>query len=76
MCNVFKALVTRFVKSVKELKSQENVTIYCDLRQLMTYIKEAHGGVFRRVALSGLLDSADRPNKRSNSNIQTTRVIR
>ncbi|XP_046741954.1 protein unc-80 homolog isoform X2 [Diprion similis] len=76
MCNVFKTLVTRFVKSFKELKSQENVTIHCDLRQLMTYIKEAHGGVFRRVALSGLLDSADRPNKRNNSNIQTTRVIR
>ncbi|XP_043793963.1 protein unc-80 homolog isoform X2 [Apis laboriosa] len=73
---VFKALVTRFVKSLKELKSQENVCLYCDVRQFMSYVKEVHGGAFRRVALSGILDSADRPNKRCNSNVQTTRVIR
>lgn len=73
---VFKALVTRFVKSMKELKSQENVYLYCDVRQFMSYVKEVHGGAFRRVALSGILDSADRPNKRCNSNVQTTRVIR
>jgi hypothetical protein len=41
----------------------------------MTYIKEAHGGVFRRVALSGLLESANRPHKKEHS-MQTTRVIR
>lgn len=41
----------------------------------MSYIKEAHGGVFRRVALSGLIDSANRPNKRS-ENMQTAKVIR
>lgn len=73
---VFKTLVTRFVNSTKELKSQENIGIYCDLRQFMTYVKEAHGGIFRRVALSGILDSTDRPNKRCNSKVQTTRVIR
>lgn len=73
---VFKPLVTRFVKSLKELKSQENISLYCDLRQFMSYVKEVHGGAFRRVALSGILDSSDRPNKRCNSNVQTTRVIR
>lgn len=41
----------------------------------MTYVKEAHGGVFRRVALSGLLDSANRPDKQQPTT-QTTRVIR
>lgn len=41
----------------------------------MTYIKEAHGGVFRRVALSGLIDSANRSSKKP-ENVQTTRVIR
>ncbi|KAG7191052.1 hypothetical protein KM043_007098 [Ampulex compressa] len=73
---VFKQLVSRFVKSIKELKSQENIGLYCDIRQFMTYVKEAHGSIFKRVALSGILDSADRPNKRCNSNVQTTRVIR
>ncbi|XP_066993860.2 protein unc-80 homolog [Anabrus simplex] len=75
IANVFKTLVTRFVKSLKELKAQENMALYCDVRQLMTYIKEAHGGVFRRVALSGLLDSANRPHRKE-ANLQTTRVIR
>lgn len=41
----------------------------------MTYVKEAHGGTFRRVALSALIDTADRPAKRE-ANVQTTRVIR
>lgn len=49
--------------------------LYCDVRQLMTYIKEAHGGVFRRVALSGLLESASRPHRKE-PNTQTTRVIK
>ncbi|GLV31802.1 uncoordinated 80 [Carabus blaptoides fortunei] len=72
---VFKALVTRFVNSIKEIKLQENLAIYCEIRQLMTYIKEGHGGTFRRVALSALLDTANRPNKKE-ANMQTTRVIR
>ncbi|XP_011346095.1 protein unc-80 homolog isoform X3 [Ooceraea biroi] len=76
MACIFKVLVTRLMDFSKQLKSQENVNLYCDVRQLMTYVKEAHGGIFRRVALSGILDSADRPNKRCNSNVQTTRVIR
>ena len=76
MSCVFKVLVTRLIGSTKQLKAQENISLYCDVRHLMTYVKEAHGGIFRRVALSGILDSADRPNKRCNSNMQTTRVIR
>lgn len=32
-------------------------SLFCDVRQLMAYIKEIHGGTYRRVALSGLLDS-------------------
>ena len=35
--------------------------LYCDVRQLLAYIKDVHGGIFRRVLLSGLLDSAARP---------------
>lgn len=49
--------------------------MYCEIRQLITYIKEGHGSAFRRVALSALLDTADRPSKKE-SNVQTTRVIR
>lgn len=41
----------------------------------MIYVKEGHGNVFRCVALSALLDSADRPSKKE-TNVQTTRVIK
>lgn len=58
------------------LKTAENMSLYCDIKQFVTYVKEAHGGVFRRVALSGILDSSDRPNKRCTSCVKTTRVIR
>lgn len=72
---VFKALVTRFVTAFKELKSNENIALYCDVRQLITYVKGAHGGPFRRTALSGIMAVTPRPNKKS-PNLQTTRVIR
>jgi protein unc-80 len=72
---VFKTMISRFVDSFKELKSQENIALYCDVRQLVTYVKGAHGGVFRRVALSGILAVTPRPNKKAPS-MQTTRVIR
>ena len=52
---VFKTMISRFVHSLKDLKGSENVALYCDVRQLVTYVKGAHGGPFRRVALSGIL---------------------
>lgn len=72
---VFKALVTRFVDAQKELKSSENMALYCDVRQLINYIKGAHGGPFRRVALSGILAVTPRPHKKG-PQMTTTRVIR
>ncbi|KAF7271721.1 hypothetical protein GWI33_015431 [Rhynchophorus ferrugineus] len=71
----FKPLVTRFVEASKEIRAPENLSLYCEIRQLMTYVKEGHGGSFRRVALSALLDTAEKNNKKE-GNMQTTRVIR
>jgi len=45
------------------------------VRLFTSYVKEVHGGVFRRVALSGLIDSAERPHKRR-PKTQTTRIVR
>ncbi|XP_077556955.1 unc80, NALCN channel complex subunit isoform X2 [Haemaphysalis longicornis] len=70
-----KALVTRLAKCSRELKNQENMSLYCDLRQLMSHVHDNHGGVFRRVALSGMLDCADRPNKKKNY-VPGTRIVR
>ncbi|KAJ8932970.1 hypothetical protein NQ314_014301 [Rhamnusium bicolor] len=75
MSHVFKPVVTRFVESSKDIKLPENLGLYCEIRQLMTYVKEGHGSIFRRVAMSALIDTADRPTKKE-ANIQTTRVIR
>ncbi|KAM7300742.1 protein unc-80 homolog [Ixodes scapularis] len=71
----FKALVTRLARCGKDLKNQDNMSLYCDLRQLMSYVHDNHGGIFRRVALSGMLDSADRPNKKKNY-VPGTRIVR
>ena len=72
---IFKSLVTRCVQSFKELKCQEQIALYSDVRQLITYIKNAHGGTFRRVALSGSIDVTPKPHKKA-YDLQTTRVIR
>ncbi|KAI5699064.1 hypothetical protein M8J75_015861 [Diaphorina citri] len=73
--STFKTLVTRFIRSAKELKTPENMAMYHDVRQLMQYVKEAHGGTFRRVVLSGLIDTAIKPHRKE-PDIQTTRVVR
>ncbi|XP_034126697.1 protein unc-80 homolog isoform X1 [Drosophila guanche] len=72
---VFKPLVSRFVEASKDLKSPENIALYGDIRQLVTYVKGAHGGPFRMVALSGILAVTPRPHKKGPT-AQTTRVIR
>lgn len=72
---VFKVLVSRCVQSFKELKCQENVALYSDVRQLITFIKNAHGGAFRRVVLSGAIDVTPKPHKKAYE-LQTTRVVR
>ena len=38
-------------------------TFYGELRQLLRFVKESYGGVFWKVALSGLLDSAFKESK-------------
>lgn len=54
---VFKKLVSRLAAMSKELRSTENMALYCDVRQLVCYIYENDGNSFRRVALSALVDS-------------------
>ncbi|KAF4014159.1 hypothetical protein G4228_005365 [Cervus hanglu yarkandensis] len=67
---MFKSLITRCASTTHELHSPENLGLYCDIRQLVQFIKEAHGNVFRRVALSALLDSAEKlaPGKKVEEN--------
>ncbi|XP_078453386.1 protein unc-80 homolog [Lampetra planeri] len=66
----FKALITRCASATHELHSSDNLGLYCDIRQLVQFIKESHGNVFRRVALSALLDSAEKvnPSKKTEHN--------
>lgn len=75
MAAIFRPLVTRFVDALAELRCPEHLSLFCDVRQLVVYVKSAHGGPFRLVALSGILAVTPRPNKRQ-PNVQTTRVIR
>ncbi|XP_077570796.1 protein unc-80 homolog isoform X4 [Stigmatopora nigra] len=76
---MFKSLITRCASTTHELHSPENLGLYCDIRQLVQFIKEAHGNVFRRVALSALLDSAEKvtaakkPEEKDESKLQAPR---
>ncbi|KAK2489676.1 hypothetical protein MC885_015634, partial [Smutsia gigantea] len=72
---MFKSLITRCASTTHELHSPENLGLYCDIRQLVQFIKEAHGNVFRRVALSALLDSAEKlaPGKKVEENEQESK---
>ncbi|CAF0812442.1 unnamed protein product, partial [Didymodactylos carnosus] len=55
---IFKPFVTRLVVMKEYLMSSENVGLYSECRAFLTCVKENHGGIFRLVAFSSLLDSA------------------
>lgn len=57
---VYKKLVSKLIDKFSWLKSQDNLTLYNDVRSLMNYVKNSHGGVFRRVVLSALLESTQK----------------
>ena len=53
----YRRVVSKLVDKLSWLKLPENDQQYLDVRGLMHYVKQWHGGTFRRVVLSGLLDS-------------------
>lgn len=57
---LYKKLVTKLIDKFGWLKAADNQTLYNDVRSYMNYVKIYHGGVFRRVALSGMLDSTNK----------------
>ncbi|CAL8099332.1 unnamed protein product [Orchesella dallaii] len=73
---VFKKLITRLAAVSKELRATENMALYCDVRQFVNYVYENDGNTFRKAALSALLDSVDKPNRKDARQTQTTRIVR
>ncbi len=58
---IYRRLVARLMERLAWLKgSQDNADLYTDVRSLMNYVKNAHGGVFRRVVLGALIESAQK----------------
>ncbi|XP_052063828.1 protein unc-80 homolog [Mytilus californianus] len=62
--NILKPFISKCVENTRELYSSDNISMFCDIRQFIAYVKEIHGGTFRRVELSGLLDSLDKLKKK------------
>ncbi|UJR28934.1 hypothetical protein I4U23_010152 [Adineta vaga] len=53
---IFKPFVTRLIMMKEYLMSSENVALYGECRAFLSCIKENHGGIFRLVVFSSLLD--------------------
>ncbi|KAK3733911.1 hypothetical protein QZH41_000981 [Actinostola sp. cb2023] len=75
---ILDAILKPLVSRVAEMKLTEldALTFYGELRQLLRYIKDNYGGVFWKVAMSGLMDCAYKGKKEeadavSKSTIQT-----
>ncbi|CAF4414152.1 unnamed protein product [Rotaria socialis] len=54
---IFKPLVTRINQMEEHLLIPDNVKLYSECRAFLTYVKEHHGGIFRSVAFSSLIDA-------------------
>lgn len=53
---LLKPIVNRLIDMKEEIMNQENLYLFSDLRSLFGYIKENHGGVFRKVLFSNMLE--------------------
>lgn len=73
---VLKLLVNRFVVSLPELKLHDNMQLYHDIKQFLTFLKGVHGGPYRVVALSGIIDVTPTVHKKDPFVLHTTRIIR
>jgi len=54
----FKLLITRMASMNKELKLQENTSLYCDIRRLISFIRDNYQNLLRSIVLSALIDCA------------------
>ena len=54
---VFKPLVTKLVDKLAWLKSAENLSLYSDVRGLLSFVRTNHGAIYRRTILCAMLDS-------------------
>lgn len=54
--NSFKQLITRMATVSKELKFQENTSLYYDVRRLISFIRDSYNSTFRSIVLSALID--------------------
>ncbi|KAL5280592.1 unc-80 family protein [Megaselia abdita] len=73
---VLKLLVSRFVVSLPDLKHHDNMQLYHDIKQFLTFLKGVHGGPYRIVALSGIIDVTPTVHKKDPFVLHTTRIIR
>lgn len=54
---IFEPFVERLIGLQRDLNVQENMSLYCEVRQFISYVRNYHGAVFRDVALSGVIES-------------------
>ena len=53
---ILKPIVNRLIEMKEEIMNQENLYLFSDIRSLFGYIKENHGGIFRKVAFANMLE--------------------
>ena len=53
----FKKMVLKFMAEKQMINRPENMSLHNDMRSFINYIKTNHGGIFRRVVMSGMLVS-------------------
>ncbi|XP_035664589.1 protein unc-80 homolog [Branchiostoma floridae] len=59
----FKTLMKQILQAETELQkpgAMQNCSLFFDVQQLMTYLKEFHGSTFRKILLTGLADATIR----------------
>lgn len=55
--NTFRMLVTQMASMDQKSKLQENTALYCDVRRLISFVRDNYNTTFRGIVLSALIDS-------------------
>jgi hypothetical protein len=42
---------------LQSLSKPENILLHKEVRQFLSFVQNSHGGIFRRVILSGIIES-------------------
>lgn len=73
--STFSLLIDRLTRVSRTLNHNENLSTYCDIRQMLIFIKTYHSSTFRKTTLSALVESTEQMKRDLKRKMKAERII-